>query len=30
MVLMCLIPVVAMLAVLIWERYTITRRNSLE
>ena len=29
MVLMCLIPVIAMLVVLLWERFKVTRRNSL-
>lgn len=30
MVLMCLIPVIAMLVVLLWERFKVTRRNSLD
>jgi hypothetical protein len=30
MVLMCLIPVVAMLMVLLWERSATTKRNSLD
>ena len=30
MVFMCLIPVIAMLVVLLWERFNVTRRNSLD